>query len=298
MVFALLTAVTLAASPLPQDADGCKDYPMFNRMPNYDIYSCKTVDFDAIDIVRADRKYETVEGKVVYVSYKLKDGVTPPSALQVVRNFQNAAKSAGGQVLGDYSDNSRPNFSDSQNKYMVESAGGTAYTRYSILKLTKGASEYWVTLAASEEYRDYSVLIVERQVMTQAVAVNELVDKLNKDGFIALYVNFETNRATITVDSAKILDDAASVLKATPAMNVIVGGHTDTVGTAEANQKLSAARAQAVVDALVQRGIDARRLTAQGFGQSMPVADNRTEDGRAKNRRVELVKNEGVSTKR
>lgn len=78
--------------------------------------------------------------------------------------------------------------------------------------------------------------------------------------------------------------------KAAPALSVIVGGHTDNVGAPEANQKLSEERARAVVAALVQRGIAASRLEARGFGQTAPIADNRTEDGRAKNRRVELVK--------
>lgn len=73
-------------------------------------------------------------------------------------------------------------------------------------------------------------------------------------------------------------------------LKVEVGGHTDNVGAPEANMKLSDERAKAVMAALVERGVQADRLTAKGFGQTTPVADNRTEDGRAKNRRVELVK--------
>ena len=294
---ALLSTLLLAAPG--QDAEGCKDYPMFNRMPNFDIYACKAVEFDAVDIPHSDRKqwespqdYDSIEGKVSFVSYKLKDGITPPSALQIVRNFQNAAKAAGGAVLGDYTGSGRPAFTETQNKFLVESPGGTSYTRYTTMKMTKGASEYWVMLAASDDYHDYALLVVERQAMVQTVAVNELVDKLNKDGFITLYVNFDTNKATIKPDSAKTLDDAAAVLKAAPALSIVVGGHTDNVGTADANQQLSEARAKAVLDALVQRGIPGSRLTAQGFGQTQPIADNRTEDGRARNRRVELVKSE------
>jgi len=175
-------------------------------------------------------------------------------------------------------------------RFIVDSPGGSSYTRYTNLKFTKGASEYWVNIATSDEYHDYNIVVVERQAMTQDISVSELVDKLNKDGFLALYVNFETNKSTITPDSAKILDDAAAVLKATPALKVLVGGHTDNTGTPEANMKLSDERAKAVMTALIQRGIAAARLTAQGFGQMQPIADNRLEEGRAKNRRVELVK--------
>ena len=73
-------------------------------------------------------------------------------------------------------------------------------------------------------------------------------------------------------------------------LRVEVAGHTDNAGSPEANQRLSQERAQAVMAALVGRGIKADRLTAKGYGQTTPIADNRTEEGRAKNRRVELVK--------
>jgi len=103
-------------------------------------------------------------------------------------------------------------------------------------------------------------------------------------------VNFDTGKSTIKPDSEKTLDDAAAVLKAASTLKIEVGGHTDKVGTPQSNDKLSTARAEAVMKALVKRGVTANRLTAKGYGQSAPVADNRSEDGRAKNRRVELVK--------
>jgi outer membrane protein OmpA-like peptidoglycan-associated protein len=282
-----------------QDKEGCKDHPLFSRMPSFDIYECKTVEFDAVDFAKPGLKkwdvekaddYQTVEGKIFGVSYKLKDGATPPSALQIMRNFQNAAKAAGGVVLGDFAPPFAAGLRPSIERFMVDSPGGLAYTRYTNLKFTKGASEYWVNVAASDEYHDYNIVVVERQEMTQDVSVSELVDKLKNVGFIALYVNFDTNKSTIKPDSAKTLDDAAAVLKAAPTLSVIVGGHTDNTGTPEANMKLSEERAKAVAAALIQRGIAASRLTSQGFGHTQPIADNRLEEGRAKNRRVELVK--------
>ncbi|MGO9641178.1 MAG: OmpA family protein [Candidatus Acidiferrales bacterium] len=282
-----------------QDQEGCKDHPLFNRMPNYEIYRCATVDFDAVDFAKPGLKqwdrdkpedYESIEGKVFRISYALKEGATPPSALQIIRNFQNATKAAGGTVLGDFVGPFAAPLSDTMLKFMVDSPGGTSYNRYTNLKLTKGNTEYWVNVAASDDYQDYNIVVVERQAMAQDVSINELVDQLNKNGFITLYINFDTNSSTIKPESNKTLDDAASVLKAAPTLSVLVGGHTDNVGTPEANMKLSEERAKAVVAALVQRGIAANRLTAKGFGQTQPIADNRLEDGRAKNRRVELVK--------
>jgi len=282
-----------------QDKEGCKDYPLFNRMPNFEIYGCKDVEFDAVDFAKPGLKqwdkskaddYQAIEGKIFTISYKLKDGVTPPSALQVIRNFQNAAKAAGGAILGEFVSPFAAELKENIERFMVDSPGGTSYTRYTNLKFTKGASEYWVNVAASDEYHDYNIVVVERQAMKQEVSVTELVDKLNQQGFLAFYVTFDTNKSTIKPDSTETLDEAAAVLKAAAALSIIVGGHTDNTGTPEANMRLSEDRAKAVVAALIQRGIAASRLTAQGFGQTQPIADNRLEEGRAKNRRVELVK--------
>ena len=80
------------------------------------------------------------------------------------------------------------------------------------------------------------------------------------------------------------------MLKQSPQLKIEIGGHTDNVGQAASNKTLSQARAQTVMKAIVEGGIAANRLTAAGYGQEYPIGDNRTEAGRAKNRRVELVK--------
>ena len=290
-------ALLLPTASLAQDKEGCKDHPLFTRMPNYEINNCAESKFEAVEFAKPGLKaygtssdYESVEGSVFSISYGLKDGATPASSLQIIRNFQNAAKAAGGAVLAEYSNPFLAPFTAQTSKFLVDSPGGLSYDRYTNLKFTKGSSEYWVVVAASDEYKDYSLVVVERETMAQEVSVNELVDKLNNQGFITLYVNFDTGKSTIKPESTKTLDDAASVLNAAASLSVVVGGHTDNVGTPESNLKLSEDRAKAVVAALVQRGIAADRLTAKGFGQTAPIADNRTEEGRAKNRRVELTK--------
>lgn len=102
-------------------------------------------------------------------------------------------------------------------------------------------------------------------------------------------VNFDFDSARIRPDAAAILDAAADTLKENPDVQIEVAGHTDSIGTDAYNRGLSQRRARAVVDALVQRGVDAARLSAQGYGESQPVANNSTADGRAQNRRVELT---------
>lgn len=101
-------------------------------------------------------------------------------------------------------------------------------------------------------------------------------------------VHFESGSATLTPDSYVILDTVAKELSEFEKVNVEVQGHTDNVGLAATNIKISNARAQSVVDYLVSKGIARERLTAKGFGPSVPLAENKTKAGRAKNRRVEL----------
>ncbi|MGE3162828.1 MAG: OmpA family protein [Burkholderiales bacterium] len=101
-------------------------------------------------------------------------------------------------------------------------------------------------------------------------------------------VNFATNSANLTPASAAILDEAAATLARRGNVRVEVAGHTDSRGSAARNRVLSQQRAESVMRYLVSKGVDPANLTARGYGPDSPVADNRTESGRAANRRVEL----------
>jgi K(+)-stimulated pyrophosphate-energized sodium pump len=106
--------------------------------------------------------------------------------------------------------------------------------------------------------------------------------------FVFDHLNFESGSTQLTPDSDKTVNDLAQVLKAYPNAQVQIVGHTDNTGSATANQALSLARAEAVKGLLVSEGIAADRVATQGFGQDRPVASNDTEEGRARNRRIEL----------
>ena len=110
-----------------------------------------------------------------------------------------------------------------------------------------------------------------------------------KEVVILEQVQFDTDRATIKKVSDKLLDEVADVLKGHPELlRLEVQGHTDSTGARGHNKQLSQARADAVMKALLKRGIDKKRLTAKGYGQDVPIADNGTEEGKAKNRRVQF----------
>jgi OOP family OmpA-OmpF porin len=100
---------------------------------------------------------------------------------------------------------------------------------------------------------------------------------------------FDFNKATLKPDGKRMVDQGVTVLKDKPAMNVSVEGHTDSIGSDAYNQKLSLRRAGTVRDYLVSQGIDSGRIAVKGWGKTKPVADNKTEAGRAENRRVEII---------
>lgn len=288
IVVSVLGCVPIAYAE--EDAEGCKDHPVFTRMPGYRINRCETKRFDARDFpadatLDADNKpakSETIEGVQTYLAYDKPDDSEHASGLEIQRNYEQAIKAAGGTLIAKFG------AEDSGKQLNDDTWGGGDHA--SVLKLEKAGKEIWVEVLPYNGGGGYVLYIAERQAMQQVVAVNELIDKIQKTGLISLYINFETGKATINPDSYKQLDEVVTALKQSSDLKLEVGGHTDNVGSPSANQTLSEARAQSVMKYLTGKGIDASRLTAKGYGQTVPIADNRTEDGRAKNRRVDLVK--------
>jgi outer membrane protein OmpA-like peptidoglycan-associated protein len=151
--------------------------------------------------------------------------------------------------------------------------------------------QIWVQIYSQETSMQISV-IEEKAFQASIKPPDEpaLKAALDKTGHVALYVNFDFAKASLKPDAAPVIAEVAKLLKDNASLKLTVEGHTDDIGGADANQKLSESRAAAVVAAIVAQGIAADRLSSAGFGASKPIADNTTDDGRAKNRRVELVK--------
>ena len=159
--------------------------------------------------------------------------------------------------------------------------------------------EIWVEAYVSSfnlKQGRYYLTVVERKaldVKASLLAAEEMKRELDTKGHVALYINFDFNKADIKPESQPTVDEIAKLLSSNPDLSLAVEGHTDNVGSAEYNRQLSEARARSVAGALAARGIESRRLMAAGYGPDKPIADNSAEDGRAKNRRVELVKMRG-----
>lgn len=252
-----------------EDVEGCKDYPMFNRMPNTYITECLQ-NYNELEFQTGDETWLKKEGTLTHINYGYdydKPG-TPPSFFQIIKNYENAIAKFGGKKV-----------------YYSGQGNATLFTK------SKG-KDVWIVL---EDFGgvgegQYAINILEIEGMKQEITANEMLNALNKDGFIALYLPFDTGKYNLKPESQAIMDEIETMLKMDANIKISIEGHTDNVGSPASNQTLSENRAKAVKDALVAKGIAADRLKSQGWGQDKPIADNRTEDGRAKNRRVEIVK--------
>jgi len=273
---ALLLSPALALAN--DDVAGSKDHPLLTRYPDSTITEYQS-NFNSVAMTvgaNADGtpKVETVEGRTTFLRYFYRDADKQPSPLQLLRNYEAAIKGIKGTVVFE--------------RLPKEGDGGEA-----TLKVTTGGKDVWVKVEPdvwSAPTQSYKLTIVEVTAMAQVVSANAMLDALNKDGYIALYINFDTNKSDLKADGEATVKEIVALMRQSPTLKLSIEGHTDNVGTAAANQKLSDSRAHAVMDAVVRAGIDKSRLSAKGLGQTAPIADNRTEEGRAKNRRVELVK--------
>ena len=152
--------------------------------------------------------------------------------------------------------------------------------------------DVWIVLNdySGSRQGNFELNILEIEGMKQEISANILLDSLQQNGSIALYINFETGKSSIQPESQPIIDQLVEMLKTEASIKISIEGHTDNIGTAAANLVLSQNRAKAVMDAIIAKGIDKTRLSSKRWGQGKPVADNSTDDGKARNRRVEIVK--------
>ncbi len=251
------------------DLEGSRDHPMFTRMPNYFIKDYDQKDYEAYDFTVAtdpDEKKVHEEGKRTMIDYWIMDGSNAAGTLQIIRNYERAIKKIGGKVV--WSNNET----------------------ISTLELKRDTSDIWVEVKGWNWGKECILTILEKQELREDVTAHDMLETLNTEGHVPLYILFDVDKADIKAESQPIIDQVVSLLKENPTLTVRLEGHTDSSGNAQHNQILSEKRAKAVLTSLVGAGIDKSRLQAVGFGQTKPIADNSTEDGRARNRRVELVK--------
>jgi OmpA-OmpF porin, OOP family len=264
----LLAGEGISTSP-EQDVKGSKDHPLLTRMPDFFISGYKDSEYGSYRFNGADGKPVAVEGHTYFIEYHLNKGAAEPGELKIRRNIQAALKKIGGSVIFD-----------------------SDFNKTSTIVVKKDGKETWVKVDSYPTL--YRLNIVEREEMKQEVVANAdaMGNDINSTGHVSVYgIYFDTGKAEIKPESDTAIAQISLLLKNNASLKLYVVGHTDNVGTIDANMKLSKDRADAVVNSLVVKyGVAATRLKAYGVASLAPVAVNDTEDGRAKNRRVELVK--------
>jgi outer membrane protein OmpA-like peptidoglycan-associated protein len=265
LAVALFAPVSVRGQGVRPDAKGCSDSPLLSRVSGCYINSCDRSDWDAVKIpVGAEGKVQSIEGEKLHIYYDcLSESY---SRLKVVRNAETALRQAGYTIEFSGTYDGDP--------------GLTARKGAQWILVTTGSDRYWVTTVKAKE------MAQEMQATAEVMA-----NGISATGHFAVYgIYFDTDRAEIKAESEPALAEMAKLLKNNPALNLFVVGHTDSTGEIGHNMKLSMDRATSVVNALVAKhGIATARLKPYGVAALAPVASNKTEDGKAKNRRVELV---------
>jgi outer membrane protein OmpA-like peptidoglycan-associated protein len=267
VIVVCLAIPAILAAQSQEDREGCKDSPLLSRLSGCYITSCGNSDFDAAELImKVGGGSKHVEGKVEKIGYDC----TGKTALQVRRNTEQALRAAG---------------------FTLDFTGYDVPVHY----VTAHKGGLWIAVAANEmgsnsQYQFTSVLTGDMaQEMTSDAKA--WAGEIDKSGRVAIYgIEFDTAKATLKPESEKVLSQVATLLNSQPAWKMRIEGHTDSTGTREGNRVLSQQRAAAVVAWLVKNGIAAGRLVPAGLGDAKPLADNGTAEGRARNRRVELVR--------
>ncbi len=309
-LLAILAAGNLSAQE--NDVKGSKDHPMISRYPGSSIMRYDRKEFDEYvlpldKVIKGKLKNsQKLEGKITQITYAAPGD---KSILEIYRNYEIALKKAGFQtlfsgkkeLLGDkewlkafVGAVSRPV------PYGGAEIGTHLEGNYSYLAAKKAGEEgdiYISLCVGGSWFQKYPVVqldVVEVKPMdTGLITVNaeEMAKDINKIGHVVIYgIYFDTGKADVKAESEKALAEIAKLLQQHPKLNLYVVGHTDNVGALTSNMELSRQRAEAVVKILVSKnGIDTKRLHPAGVGPLAAVASNKTPEGRAKNRRVELV---------
>ena len=264
---------TLAAqglSPLANlapDQPGCTDSKFFPKISACRIDNCEKKESDRRDIsIGEDEKSDPIiasmEGPSHAVMYECWAGTTPTS---IIEKAETALRAAGFGIPYRFAD--------------AEAS------------LTAHKDDLWITVEAASRYYTLTEISSAGPDFESAIDADSIGEMLERYGHVPLIgVQFLPGRPEIVPGSATILNEVVTLLKDHPTWHLRLEGHTDNVGTQTANLNLSFFRASAVVNWLAGNGIKRSRLDPKGIGDTHPVADNATEAGRNKNRRIELVK--------
>ncbi len=298
-------APAVAAAPadfdpasVPESTATLPPFPFF-KLPeglesNFDEKD-KNVNFDRHFFI-AGSKAVAVEGKIFHDRFNLTVGPRTYSDIEFRRNYENAVQALGGKKIND-TQYTLEVIKAAGSRDVLEktnhAAGMNPDYPHDIYLIRQAGKEYWIDVSTGAFPLHGYVVVLEREGMKQSLGfldASAMKKEIDAKGRVALHINFDVDKATLRPDAQPIVAEIGKLMGSDPALKLSIEGHTDNTGSPAHNQELSTSRARSVLGALVGLGIDPARLQSKGFGQDKPLADNGSEDGRAKNRRVELVK--------
>jgi OmpA-OmpF porin, OOP family len=320
LLAALAACASIASAAQAADAAGCKDTGGLKRFEGSSIVMCEKRDFAEYTLPTGKTvkdeygamtdKFEAslnLEGRLDQNVYAVPMG---PSSAEVFRNYKAdlaekgytllfEAKQGETGLLGSFFENRGPGtqiwgYSGDESRYVaaVKDEGGVkTYLALYIVEYQDGYEPKFKPEKGQAMVRLDTLQVGALQDHMVVVSAAQIAKEFDANGKVAIYgILFDFNKAVIRPESRASLDEIGKFLKDHPGQNVYVVGHTDNVGGFDFNMQLSKARAAAVVAELAHAyGVGAARMVASGVGLQAPVASNATEQGRSKNRRVELL---------
>jgi len=265
------------------------------------------IGFETHYYLTSDKSYKAVDGKMRRQFCKLSEGVSP---YEVIKNYEKAIQSKGGEII--HFTRSVKRYTDEETGERVsfmqrlftkgrKANGGYAYLQlpnfaqdYVVGKVSTAENDIYISVAATvvEKITYYElVTIVAEPMAMNNVTLNVLNEGIADKGRVAIYdIYFDTGKSTVKDESKNALTIIADYLKSNQDQKFLIVGHTDNTGDFQANIQLSENRANAVIEKLVNEyGVSKTQLVPYGVGSVSPQMSNSTEDGKARNRRVELV---------
>jgi OOP family OmpA-OmpF porin len=291
----LFLLVVFPVLVVAQDIRDSQDHPLISRYPGQTIMRFDVKEFDPYNLVLsvdksgAPDKVKKLEGKVTRIFYRNPQG---RSTTEIFRNFEDGLRRGGAQILFACAGNDCGTPIRWTPVNGVRSMGSQIDNRYVAARAMKAGAEVFVSVFVGGQSTQLDVIEVKpMEAGLVTVDADALSAGIDAEGHIAVYaILFDTGQSTLKPESKAAIAEIAKLLKNRMQLKLFVVGHTDSTGSFESNMRLSRDRAAAVTQSLVSdHGIAATRLTAQGVGPLAPVASNGTDEGRTKNRRVELV---------
>jgi OOP family OmpA-OmpF porin len=315
LFFFVFTSGLISHGVFAEDVAGSSDHPMVSRYDGSSINDYDFREFDEYEILLGKvvhapgepdnskaESSENLEGKVTKISYYLPED---RSTLEVFRNYEDALKAAGFEILFTCinKDCGGRDFNHKVVEYKHGFGDNYYDQRFLAAKFPRDEGDVYVSLyivknttgGGPDRNHIYTqVDVIEIAPMQEAmvtVDADAMAEEIFETGSVSIYgILFDFDKADIKPESAATIKEIAALLNNNPDLKLFIVGHTDNKGSLDYNMNLSQNRAEAVVGVLVsEHGIESARVTPKGLGFLAPVASNKSEEGRAKNRRVELV---------